>query len=156
MFSFLLEKSIMDGVYVIFCSRFSLLWIKGYLLQVLAFLGIWPQDRLVIPALRAFLPVIFPFLSFIRDLTLEPAVKTVFLALTKLSINDSVYSCLFFFLTGLHFFHLLLGLFLLSLLFWSCSFSILFLFLFFLSFSNILKVWGWKRCLLDSQFLSNN
>ena len=40
-----------------------------------------------------------------------------------LSINDSVYSCLFFFLTGLHFFHLLLGLLLLSLLFWSCSFS---------------------------------
>ena len=31
--------------------------------------------------------------------------------------------CLFFFLTGLHFFHLLLGLLLLSLLFWSCSFS---------------------------------
>merc|ERR1712151_1308409 len=30
-----------------------------------------------------------------------------------LSINDSVYSCLFFFLTGLHFFHLLLGLLLL-------------------------------------------
>ena len=40
-----------------------------------------------------------------------------------LSINDSVYSCVFFFLTGLHFFHLLLGLLLLSLLFWSCSFS---------------------------------
>merc|ERR1711957_292753 len=39
-----------------------------------------------------------------------------------LSINDSVYSCLFFFLTGLHFFHLLVGLFLLSLFFWSCSF----------------------------------
>merc|ERR1712050_145469 len=33
-----------------------------------------------------------------------------------LSINDSLYSCLFFFLTGLHFFHLLLGLLLLSLL----------------------------------------
>merc|ERR1711948_15107 len=31
-----------------------------------------------------------------------------------LSINDSVSSCLFFFLTGLHFFHLLLGLLLLS------------------------------------------
>merc|ERR1711897_102750 len=31
-----------------------------------------------------------------------------------LSINDSVYSCLFFLLTGLHFFHLLLGLLLLS------------------------------------------
>merc|ERR1711997_99410 len=27
----------------------------------------------------------------------------------SLSINDSVYSCLFFFLTGLHFFHLLFG-----------------------------------------------
>merc|ERR1712095_62486 len=40
-----------------------------------------------------------------------------------LSINDSVYSCVFFFLTGLHFFHLLLGLFVLILLFWSCSFS---------------------------------
>merc|ERR1712161_119230 len=31
-----------------------------------------------------------------------------------LSINDSVYSCLFFFLTGLHFFHLLLGVLLLK------------------------------------------
>ena len=40
-----------------------------------------------------------------------------------LSINDSVYSCVFFFLTGLHFFHLLFGLLLLILLFWSCSFS---------------------------------
>merc|ERR1712141_896300 len=39
-----------------------------------------------------------------------------------LSINDSVYSSLFFFLTGLHFFHLLLGLLLLGLLFWGCSF----------------------------------
>merc|ERR1712190_478105 len=39
-----------------------------------------------------------------------------------LSINDSVYSSLFFFLTGLHFFHLLFGLFLLSLFFWGCSF----------------------------------
>merc|ERR1712232_590194 len=39
-----------------------------------------------------------------------------------LSINDSVYSSLFFFLTGLHFFHLLFGLLLLSLFFWGCSF----------------------------------
>merc|ERR1711862_208410 len=39
-----------------------------------------------------------------------------------LSINDSVYSCVFFFLTGFHFFHLLLGLFVLILFFWSCSF----------------------------------
>merc|ERR1712085_5675 len=34
-----------------------------------------------------------------------------------LSINDSVSSCLFFFLTGLHFFHLLVGLFLCCLFF---------------------------------------
>ena len=34
-----------------------------------------------------------------------------------LSISDSLYSCLFFFLTGLHFFHLTIGLLLLSLLF---------------------------------------
>merc|ERR1712007_197018 len=39
-----------------------------------------------------------------------------------LSINDSVYSSLFFFLTGLHFFHLLVGLFLLSLFFCGCGF----------------------------------
>merc|ERR1712123_246342 len=39
-----------------------------------------------------------------------------------LSINDSVYSSLFFFLTGLHFFHLVVGLFLLSLLSWSSTF----------------------------------
>merc|ERR1711920_1135223 len=38
-----------------------------------------------------------------------------------LSINDSVYSSLFFFLTGLHFFHLLFGLLLLCLFFWGCS-----------------------------------
>merc|ERR1711885_2591 len=39
-----------------------------------------------------------------------------------LSINDSVYSSVFFFLTGLHFFHLVVGLLLVSLLPWSCSF----------------------------------
>ena len=43
-----------------------------------------------------------------------------------LSINDSVYSCFFFFLTGLHFFHLVVGLFLCCLFFWSCSFSLFF------------------------------
>ena len=41
-----------------------------------------------------------------------------------LSINDSVYSSVFFFLTGLHFFHLVVGLLLLSLLSWSSSFSL--------------------------------
>jgi len=44
-----------------------------------------------------------------------------------LSINDSVYSCVFFFLTGLHFFHLVVGLLLLSLLSWRCSFYFLFI-----------------------------
>merc|ERR1712066_248293 len=39
-----------------------------------------------------------------------------------LSINDSFFSCVFFFLTGLHFFHLVLGLLLISIFFWSCSF----------------------------------
>merc|ERR1712125_282880 len=39
-----------------------------------------------------------------------------------LSINDSVYSCIFFFLTGLHFFHLVLGLLLISLFYWGSSF----------------------------------
>merc|ERR1712226_404717 len=39
-----------------------------------------------------------------------------------LHINDSIYSSVFFFLTGLHFFHLVIGLFLLSLFFWGCSF----------------------------------
>merc|ERR1712241_432013 len=40
-----------------------------------------------------------------------------------LSINDSLYSSVFFFLTGLHFFHLLVGLLLLGLFFWGCSFG---------------------------------
>merc|ERR1712179_153002 len=39
-----------------------------------------------------------------------------------LSINDSLYSSLFFFATGVHFFHLILGLFLLCLFFCCCSF----------------------------------
>merc|ERR1711968_75213 len=41
-----------------------------------------------------------------------------------LSINDSVYSSVFFFLTGLHFFHLVVGLFLLSLFFWGLVFPL--------------------------------
>merc|ERR1712176_1350433 len=40
-----------------------------------------------------------------------------------LSIIDSVYSSLFFILTGSHFFHLLVGLFLCCLFFWGSSFS---------------------------------
>merc|ERR1711953_1218923 len=41
----------------------------------------------------------------------------------SLSINDSVFSSVFFFLTGLHFFHLFVGLLLLGLYFHSCSFQ---------------------------------
>ena len=39
------------------------------------------------------------------------------------SINDSLYSCLFFFLTALHFFHLILGILLLFLIFFLGSFQ---------------------------------
>ena len=46
---------------------------------------------------------------------------------SQLSINDSFYSCVFFFLTGFHFFHLVLGLLLISLFYWSSSFSSLIL-----------------------------
>ena len=43
--------------------------------------------------------------------------------ITGLMASSLFFFCLFFFLTGLHFFHLLLGVILQSLLFWSCSFS---------------------------------
>ena len=39
------------------------------------------------------------------------------------SINDSIYSSIFFFLTGLHFFHVVVGIILISILFWSCSYN---------------------------------
>merc|ERR1712115_680712 len=66
--------------------------------------------------------IFFSFFSFILAWTFISLQIKEFLIM-GLSINDSVYSCVFFFLTGLHFFHLLVGLLLLSLLFWSCSFS---------------------------------
>merc|ERR1712190_300192 len=65
---------------------------------------------------------IFSLLSFIQAWTFISLQLKEFLIL-GLSINDSVYGSLFFFLTGLHFFHLLVGLFLLSLFFWGSSFS---------------------------------
>merc|ERR1712017_20868 len=54
-----------------------------------------------------------------------------------LFINDSVYSSVFFFLTGLHFFHLVVGLFLLSLFFWSCSFQCRIVYFFLLRVSEV-------------------
>ena len=63
--------------------------------------------------------------SFVNEYKLELFIKLQVkeFRIMALSINDSIYSCLFFFLTGLHFFHLTIGIFLLSLFFWSCSFS---------------------------------
>merc|ERR1712137_860726 len=65
--------------------------------------------------------IFFSFFSFILAWTFISLQIKEF-SFMGLSINDSVYSCLFFFLTGLHFFHLLVGLLLLSLFFWGCSF----------------------------------
>merc|ERR1712032_1566862 len=65
--------------------------------------------------------IFFSFFSFILAWTFISLQIKEF-SFMGLSINDSVYSSLFFFLTGLHFFHLLVGLFLLSLFFWGCSF----------------------------------
>merc|ERR1712228_373477 len=65
--------------------------------------------------------IFFSLFSFILGFTFISLQINEF-RIMGLSINDSVYSSLFFFLTGLHFFHLLLGLLLLSLFFWSCSF----------------------------------
>lgn len=66
--------------------------------------------------------IFFSFISFILAWTFVSLQIKEFRVM-GLSINDSVYSCLFFFLTGLHFFHLLLGVLLFCLLLWSCSFS---------------------------------
>jgi cytochrome c oxidase subunit 3 len=65
--------------------------------------------------------IFFSLFSFILGFTFISLQIKEF-RIMGLSINDSVYSSLFFFLTGLHFFHLLLGLLLLSLFFWGCSF----------------------------------
>merc|ERR1712150_431862 len=65
--------------------------------------------------------IFFFFISFILAWTFISLQIKEF-RIMGLSINDSVYSCLFFFLTGLHFFHLLFGLLLCCLFFWGCSF----------------------------------
>merc|ERR1712185_610591 len=67
--------------------------------------------------------ILFSLLSFILAWTFISLQIKEF-RIMGLLINDSVYSCVFFFLTGLHFFHLVVGLFLLSLFFWGCSFSV--------------------------------
>merc|ERR1712196_200979 len=66
--------------------------------------------------------IFFSLFSFILAITFISLQIREF-RIMGLNLNDSVYSSCFFFLTGLHFFHLLLGLFLLSLFFWGQSFS---------------------------------
>merc|ERR1711907_844152 len=66
--------------------------------------------------------ILFSLLSFILAWTFISLQLKEFLILA-LSINDSVYGCVFFFLTGLHFFHVMVGLILLSLILWSSNFS---------------------------------
>merc|ERR1712125_190796 len=80
--------------------------------------------------------IFFSFFSFILAWTFISLQIKEF-SIMGLSINDSVYSSGFFFLTGLHFFHLLVGLFLLSLFFWSCSFPSK---IFFFSFLRVSEV----------------
>merc|ERR1712224_253166 len=65
---------------------------------------------------------IFSLCSFILAWTFISLQLKEFLILA-LSINDSVYGSVFFFLTGLHFFHVVVGLILLSLILWSSNFS---------------------------------
>merc|ERR1711998_630474 len=66
--------------------------------------------------------IIFSLISFILAWTFISLQIKEFRVM-GLFINDSVYSSVFFFLTALHFFHLVVGLFLLSLFFWGCSFQ---------------------------------
>merc|ERR1712118_595738 len=63
---------------------------------------------------------IFSLLSFILGWTFILQLKE-FLILA-LSINDSVYGSVFFFLTGLHFFHVVVDLILVSFVLWSSNF----------------------------------
>merc|ERR1712110_903169 len=77
--------------------------------------------------------IFFSLFSFILGFTFISLQIKEF-RIMGLSINDSAHSSVFFFLTGLHFFHLLVGLFLLSLFFWGCSFPLK------NSFSLILRV----------------
>merc|ERR1711971_1278035 len=65
--------------------------------------------------------IFFSLFSFILAWTFI-SLQIIEFRIMGLSINDSFYSSLFFFLTGLHFFHLLFGLLLLCLFFWGCSF----------------------------------
>ena len=94
----------------------------------------WIRARHAIPLAFSFGPTSFSinleswFLSYGRILTLHYYFLLMCILFSLMSLFlESVYSCVFFFLTGLHFFHLVVGLLLLSLLFWSCSLSSFFI-----------------------------
>ena len=72
--------------------------------------------------------ILFSLISFILAWTFISLQIKEF-RIMGLSINDSVYSCLFFFLTGLHFFHVVVGIILISILFWSCSYNYIYYFI---------------------------
>merc|ERR1712178_54931 len=119
-------------------------------------LGVWPGEAFYVPdpmeltfantllLSDAFIcleiscssKIFFSLISFILAWTFISLQIKEFRVL-GLFINDSVYSSVFFFLTGLHFFHLVVGLFLLSLLFWSCSFQSRLVFFFLLRISEV-------------------
>merc|ERR1712037_661446 len=80
--------------------------------------------------------IFFSFFSFILAWTFISLQIKEF-SIMGLSINDSVYSSVFFFLSGLHFFHLFLGPFLLSLFFWGCSFQLKISLIFLLRISEV-------------------
>merc|ERR1711982_230546 len=80
--------------------------------------------------------IFFSLFSFILAWTFI-SLQIIEFRIMGLSINDSFYSCVFFFLTGLHFFHLVLGLLLISLFYWGSSFSSKIHFIFLLRSSEI-------------------
>merc|ERR1712037_487924 len=80
--------------------------------------------------------IFFSLFSFILAWTFI-SLQIIEFRIMGLSINDSFYSCIFFFLTGLHFFHLVLGLLLISLFYWGSSFPSKIHFIFLLRSSEI-------------------
>merc|ERR1712207_4224 len=102
----------------------SFFWASFHLLSSPT-LGMWPGEAFYLPDPCE--------LTFANTLLLSNAAVSLGGAFVSLeikefrilaySINDSLYSCLFFFLTALHFFHLILGILLLFLIFFSGSFK---------------------------------
>merc|ERR1712123_109209 len=87
-------------------------------------LGIWPAEGFYVPD-----PCELTFANTLLLSNAAISLGNAFISLQikefrimGLTINDSVYSSVFFFLTGLHFFRLVVGLFLLSLFSWSSTF----------------------------------